>query len=111
LHPTDKARVWQEEECIEGATWGSLPGSSRAWLYTADRVLKDEEQNALRAGIESFLTEWVAHGQSLQASWRLEGGRCLIIALDDRSPNATGCSIDAKVHWLQVLGSNGAWIG
>ena len=42
---------------MEGGAWGSLPGSSRAWLYTADRVLKDEEQNALRAGIESFLTE------------------------------------------------------
>ena len=40
----------------------------------------------------------------LQASWRLEGGRCLIIALDDRSPNATGCSIDSKVHWLQAFG-------
>ena len=49
---------------MEGGAWGSLPGSSRAWLYTADRVLTVEEQNALRAGIESFLTEWVAHGQS-----------------------------------------------
>ena len=101
---TDKAQVWQEGTCMEGGAWGSLPGSSRAWLYTADRVLTVEEQNALRAGIESFLTEWVAHGQSLQASWRLEGGRSLIIALDDRSPNATGCSIDAKVHWLQAFG-------
>ena len=70
----------------------------------ADRVLTVEEQTALQAGIDSFLIEWVAHGQSLQASWRLEGGRCLIIALDDRSPNATGCSIDAKVHWLQAFG-------
>ena len=104
IHLTDKAQVWQEGACMEGGTWGSLPGSSRTWLYTADRVLTDEEQTALRAGIESFLTEWVAHGQSLQASWRLEGGRCLIIALDDRSPNATGCSIDSKVHWLQAFG-------
>jgi len=104
LHLTDNAQVWQEGACMEGATWRSLPDSSRTWLYTADRVLTDEEQSALRAGIESFLTEWVAHGQSLQASWRLEGGRCLIIALDDRSPNATGCSIDAKVHWLQAFG-------
>ena len=47
-----------------GSNVGSLPGSSRTWLYTADRVLTDEEQIALRAGIESFLTEWVAHGQS-----------------------------------------------
>jgi hypothetical protein len=104
LPTTDKAQVWQEGACMEGATWSPLSGSSRAWLYTADRLLLNEEQIALSSGIESFLAEWVAHGQSLQASWRLEGGRCLIIALDDRSPNATGCSIDAKVHWLQAFG-------
>ena len=100
------AQVWQEGACLEGATWSSLSGSSRAWLYTADRILHDEEQIALRSGMESFLTEWLAHGQSLKASWRLEGGRCLIIALDDRSPNATGCSIDAKVRWLQAFGEH-----
>lgn len=70
----------------------------------ADRVLTAEEQGALRADIDAFLLEWVAHGQSMQASWRLEGGRCLIVALDENSPSATGCSIDAKVHWLQRFG-------
>jgi len=103
-HPTNQSEVWQEGTCTQGATWDSLPGTSRAWLYMADRVLTAEEQGALRADIDSFLLEWVAHGQSLQASWRLEGGRCLIIALDENSPSATGCSIDAKVHWLQRFG-------
>ncbi|MAI23029.1 MAG: ABC transporter ATPase [Crocinitomicaceae bacterium] len=100
----NEAEVWKEGECIEGTTWSALPSTSRVWLYTADRVLTAEEQDGLRAAIETFLLEWVAHGQSLQASWRLEGGRCLVIALDERSPNATGCSIDTSVRWLQALG-------
>lgn len=100
----NEAKVWKEGACIEGAMWSALPKTSRAWLYTADRVLTAEEQAGLRAAIETFLLEWVAHGQSLQASWRLEGGRCLVIALDERSPNATGCSIDTSVRWLQGLG-------
>lgn len=100
----DKTEVWKEGACVQGATWDSLPGTSRAWLYMADRVLTSEEQDALRKDIDTFLQEWVAHGQSLQASWRFEGGRCLVIALDERSPNATGCSIDAKVRWLQAFG-------
>ena len=105
-HPMNSSEVWQEGKSAQGATWDSLPESSRTWLYMADRVLTDEEQDSLRMDINSFLEEWVAHGQSLQASWRLEGGRCLIIVLDEHSPNATGCSIDAKVHWLQVFGKH-----
>jgi hypothetical protein len=73
-------------------------------LYSADRLLTDQEQAELPDAIEPFLSDWVAHGQSLRASWRLEGGRCLLIALDAVGPHATGCSIDAKVHWLQELG-------
>ena len=102
--PQAEAAVWMEGECVQGEAWASLSGDSRVWLYTADRLLTSEEQMKLPDAIESFLSDWVAHGQSLRASWRLEGGRCLIIALDENSPNATGCSIDAKVHWLQRFG-------
>ena len=28
-----------------------------------------------------------------------------MIALDESSPEATGCSIDSKVHWLQGVGA------
>ena len=96
--------VWLEGERMEGNSWSSLSPESRAWLYSANRVLTAAEQVVLRDAIEQFMAEWVAHGKSLLASWCLEGGRCLVIALDERSPNATGCSIDAKVHWLQALG-------
>lgn len=102
--PQAEAAVWMEGECVQGEAWASLSGDSRVWLYTADRLLTSEEQMKLPDAIESFLSDWVAHGQSLRASWRLEGGRCLVVALDEQSPQATGCSIDAKVHWLQALG-------
>ena len=61
-----KEHAWREER-------GILPGSSRAWLYMADRVLTVEEQPT-PAGIDSFLTEWV-HTVNPQAS-AIEGGRC-----------------------------------
>lgn len=102
--PMANAAVWMEGECLEGKAWSSLSEDSRVWLYTADRLLTAVERAQLPNAVEAFLSDWVAHGQSLQASWRLEGGRCLAIALDERSPNATGCSIDAKVHWIQAMG-------
>ena len=104
-HSNPKAHVWLENEAINGPVWDSLSGESRVWLYTADRVLAQPEIQELGQALEAFLADWAAHGQSLQASWRLEGGRCLMIALDESSPEATGCSIDAKVHWLQKIGA------
>lgn len=99
-----KALVWLENEALSGPSWDGLPGESRVWLYTADRVLAKAEIGGLVQALEAFIAGWAAHGQSLQASWRLEGGRCLMIALDESSPEATGCSIDTKVHWLQTIG-------
>ena len=81
--------VWLENDVLSGATWGELPTESRTWLYTADRVLKSEEREAFTQSIDAFIASWAAHGKSLQASWRLEGGRCLMIALDESSPEAT----------------------
>ena len=100
-----KELVWLENDVLNGATWDELPAESRTWLYTADRVLTSEEREKLARSIDAFIASWAAHGKSLQASWRLEGGRCLMIALDESSPEATGCSIDSKVHWLQGVGA------
>ena len=103
--PDDPAlHAWFENEATEGSKWSDLPDTSRVWLYTADRCLTVKECEALDASAEAFVKQWVAHGKALQASWRLEGRRCLVVALDATGPAATGCSIDAQVHWLKGLG-------
>ena len=107
------ALVWFYNEALEGAQWSELPGASRVWLYTADRPLTERECESLRDAAEAFVEQWVAHGKSLRASWRLEGRRCLIMALDVSGPEATGCSIDSQVHWLKGLGAEWGleWMG
>ena len=70
------------------------------WLYTANRLLTVEERQ-LPPAIELFLSI-DAHGQRFELA--IGTGPSLVIALDERSPHATGCSIDAKVRWLQALG-------
>lgn len=112
--PDDSAPIaWFENDTLDGALWSGLPDDSRVWLYTADRPLTENECEALGASAEAFVDQWVAHGKSLQASWRLEGRRCLVVALDASGPEATGCSIDAKVHWLHGLGEKMGvdWMG
>jgi len=97
---------WLPNSIEQGEQWSALPDDSRVWLHCANRVLTDAEATQLAQGIQAFLAEWSAHGQSLEASWRLEGRRCLMVALNERSADATGCSIDKLVHWLQGFRGN-----
>ena len=106
-------QAWFENEALEGSCWSDLPSTSRVWLYTADRTLTEGECEAFQASAEDFVGQWTAHGKSLQASWRLEGRRCLVMALDTSGPAVTGCSIDAQVRWLRGQGEKLSvdWMG
>lgn len=80
-----------------------MPGHSRIWIYQADRQLDDEESKQLISAVTSFLQQWQAHGKDLKSSVMLRHNRLLIIAVDEAFNQASGCSIDAKVHFLQDL--------
>ncbi|MDZ7847316.1 MAG: hypothetical protein U5L96_11375 [Owenweeksia sp.] len=49
------------------------------------------------------MREWQAHGKDLQASFIFEYERFIIVALDEASYQATGCSIDKLTHQIQQL--------
>lgn len=51
----------------------------------------------------NFLTEWTAHGSALQAGFEMKYKRFIVIGLDQSNASASGCSIDASVHFIQSL--------
>lgn len=81
-----------------------LPDSSRLWVYVADRILSASENERIAENLERFTEAWVAHGVDLTASWKLQGSRVLVIALDEGQAGASGCSIDASVQFMKRLG-------
>jgi len=99
----DQGLVWAFGEAQQGSEWESLPDDARVWLHVSNRQLSDEECETLAESLDKFLKQWSAHGQALKAGWRLEGRRALMVALDEGSAGATGCSIDKLVHWLQAF--------
>ena len=103
----DQVSVWAFGEVDQGSEWEALPDDSRVWLHVSNRRLSDVECETLAQSLNEFLAHWSAHGQALNASWRLEGRRALMVALDERSAGATGCSIDKLVHWLQAFCGSG----
>jgi hypothetical protein len=80
-----------------------LPDSSRLWIYQCNRSLSDVEYNEIFQKISEFITSWTAHGKDLNAGFEIKYKRFIIIGMDQNLQTATGCSIDASVHFIQTL--------
>ena len=77
---------------------------SRMWFYGLQQPLTDAQAAVLRELMNDFVGQWKAHGAQLAAAYRLIGNQCLILAVDERQQQATGCSIDKSVHLLMEFG-------
>lgn len=74
---------------------------SRIWIFQSNGYMEFEKVERLSAGMMNFLDKWQAHGHDLKASFTIIYNRFLVVALDEKSYQATGCSIDKLVHWVQ----------
>lgn len=81
----------------------SLPDTSRIWIYQSNRSFTDTELEEVKESLGNFLKEWTAHGSALKAGFEIRYNRFLIIGLDQSDASASGCSIDASVHFIQQL--------
>lgn len=81
----------------------SLPDSSRVWIYQANRSFTDYELTQIQKELDSFITDWTAHGADLKSGYEIRYRRFLILGLDQSLNAASGCSIDASVHFIQHL--------
>ncbi len=81
----------------------SLADTSRIWIYQSNRSFTDAEQKEIEESLSNFLQDWTAHGSSLQAGFEIKYRRFIVIGLDQSHADASGCSIDASVHFIQSL--------
>ncbi|MGI9551818.1 MAG: ABC transporter ATPase [Aurantibacter sp.] len=83
--------------------FNTLPDTSRVWIYQSNRTLSEDELIEVENGLKDFLKEWTAHGSDLKAGFKIRYKRFIVIGLDQSSNTASGCSIDASVHYIQSL--------
>ena len=81
----------------------NLPEESRIWIYQCNRKFSDAEMAEIEHDLELFLENWAAHGTSLEASYMTKYHRFIILAVNQATQPATGCSIDASVAFIQSL--------
>lgn len=77
-----------------------LADTSRVWIFQSKRPLSDAECELIELNIKNFIGQWQAHGNDLLASYQINYKRFLIVALDEASYQATGCSIDKLTHLI-----------
>ncbi|MBA6154177.1 ABC transporter ATPase [Gelidibacter maritimus] len=83
--------------------FNTLPEESRVWIYQANRSFTDEEISEIESKLDTFISNWTAHGTDLQSGYLIKYRRFIIIAINQSLSTATGCSIDASVHFIQQL--------
>ncbi|MEO1053212.1 MAG: hypothetical protein AAFX87_21445 [Bacteroidota bacterium] len=82
-----------------------MSGNSRVWVYQADRKLTEAEESVIVDKMSQFMEQWAAHGKSLKCALNVFHNQFLVISADESYQNATGCSIDSMVHFVQGLES------
>ncbi|WP_026709951.1 hypothetical protein [Flavobacterium filum] len=81
----------------------NLPEESRIWIYQSNRKFSDDEVTEIENDLKAFVEDWSAHGTSLEASFILQYNRFIILAVNQEVQQATGCSIDKSVEFIQAL--------
>ena len=82
----------------------ALSNESRVWIYQAKREFTYEELDAVRHRLFPFLTEWTSHNQALSTYGNVFHKRFIALFVDEsKAHKASGCSIDASVHFMQSL--------
>lgn len=81
----------------------NLPEESKIWIYQSNRKFTDDEFAEIEKDLHVFIDGWAAHGTGLEASYQLKYNRFIILAVNQETQAATGCSIDDSVRFIQEL--------
>lgn len=80
-----------------------LPDDARVWIFQGSRSFSEDELAEISPALDRFIQDWTAHGIDLNAGYEISYKRFIVLALDQSLSSASGCSIDASVHFIQNL--------
>ncbi len=81
----------------------NLPDHARVWIYQSNRELSTNEVIEIQQLTNIFAKNWASHGRGLSAEGAVVHNRFLVLAVDEASAGASGCSIDKSVAFVRDL--------
>lgn len=83
--------------------FNKMPPYSRVWIYQAGRSFTPTEKELVTNRLKAFCDGWNTHGNGMPSSFEILDDQVLILAVDESSLGASGCSIDSSVRTLREL--------
>ena len=80
-----------------------MPNDSRVWIYQSNREFNTDEMVVLTTKIHDFIHVWKRHGEDLKASFVIKYNQFIVLLVDEKYNNVSGCSIDASVNLIKQL--------
>jgi hypothetical protein len=80
-----------------------MPDHARVWIYQSNRPFTEKEELVLKSQINGFVQEWAAHSLALTAMGDILYNQFIVLAVDEKKVDASGCSIDKSVRFLQDI--------
>ncbi len=80
-----------------------LPDEARCWVFAARAPLDEVDEPRLLAAVDGFLLTWKAHGNALTCARNFRDEFFLIVGVDERASDASGCSIDGLFRVLEKV--------
>ncbi len=84
-------------------TISQMPDHARLWVYQSNRPFSESEKTIVGDYLQSFVSQWAAHGNPLAASFSIEHDQFIVLAVDESTHQASGCSIDASVGIIRNI--------
>ena len=80
-----------------------MPNDSRVWIYQSNREFNSDELVILKTKIQDFIAVWKRHGADLKASFVIKYNQFIVLLVDEKYNDVSGCSIDASVNLMKQL--------
>lgn len=80
-----------------------LPSTARVWIYQNSKEIDPDQQAKISESLDLFVSQWSAHNQPLSAHGEIRHDRFIILVVDEGQNMASGCSIDASVHFIRQV--------
>jgi hypothetical protein len=84
--------------------FSQLASDSRVWVYQSNRPFSENEKVQLTEAFKVFVVSWAAHGSKLVADATIIGDYFVVLAVDEKTAMASGCSIDSSVKFIKTIG-------
>ena len=84
-------------------SFDEISDDARIWIYQSNKLFSNDQIKIINDKIQDFLNSWTSHGNELKVASKIKYSYFIIIALDQNTSLATGCSIDKMVHFIKNL--------